>query len=88
MNEFYKRENPHRLYRDKQNAWLAGVCAGIADYCGFNRKGVRVAFALTLLFPPFIPFAAVSYIVLAIVQAKATGGDAEVERLRSLGYVE
>ena len=67
MNEFYKRENPHRLYRDKQNAWFAGVCAGIADYFGFNRKGVRVAFALTLLFPPFIPFAAVSYIVLAIV---------------------
>lgn len=67
MSEFYKRENPHRLYRDKQNAMLAGVCSGIADYFGFNRKGVRVAMALTFLFPPFIPFVVVSYIVLAIV---------------------
>ncbi len=64
---FYKRENPHRLYRDKQNAMIAGVCAGIADYFGFNRKGVRVAVALTFLFPPFIPFVIVSYVVLAIV---------------------
>ena len=67
MSEFYKRENPHRLYRDKKNALFAGVCAGIADYFGFNRKGVRVVFALSFLFPPFIPFVIVSYIVLAIV---------------------
>ncbi|MEJ8568887.1 envelope stress response membrane protein PspC [Elongatibacter sediminis] len=67
MSEIYQRENPHRLYRDKKNAVLAGVCAGIADYFGFNRKGVRVAVVLTFLFPPFIPFVIVSYIVLAIV---------------------
>jgi len=67
MSEFYKRENPHRLYRDKQNAMVAGVCAGIADYFGFNRKGVRVAMVLSMLFPPFIPFVVLSYIVLAIV---------------------
>lgn len=67
MSDFYKRENPHRLYRDKQNAMIAGVCAGVADYFGFNRKGVRVAVALALLFPPFVPFVIVSYIVLALV---------------------
>ena len=38
MNDFYKRKNPHRLYRDKENAMIAGVCAGIAEYAGFNRK--------------------------------------------------
>lgn len=70
MNGFYKRENPHRLYRDKRHAVLAGVCAGIADYFGFNRKAVRVVFALTVLFPPFLPFVIVSYIVLAIVLPK------------------
>lgn len=67
MSDFYKRQNPHRLYRDKKNAVIAGVCAGIADYFDFNRKGVRVAAALSLLFPPFIPFVILAYILLALL---------------------
>ena len=67
MSNFYKRQNPHKLFRDKENAMLAGVCAGIADYAGFNRKGVRVVTALLCLMPPFFPFVVVSYIVLAIL---------------------
>ena len=30
------------LYRDKQNAKLMGVCAGIADYTGVNVAWVRL----------------------------------------------
>lgn len=67
MRDFYKRQNPHRLYRDKRNAMIAGVCAGIADYFGFNRKGVRVATFLVMLFPPFIPFLILSYVLLAVL---------------------
>lgn len=67
MSELYQRQNPHRLFRDKENAMLAGVCAGIADYFGFNRKATRVATALLCLIPPFSPFVLVSYIVLTIV---------------------
>lgn len=67
MSEFYKRQNPHRLYRDKKNALLAGVCAGLADYFDFNRKGIRVATVLLLLFPPFIPFVILTYILLAVL---------------------
>lgn len=67
MSDFYKRQNPHRLFRDKQHAMIAGVCAGIADYFDFNRKGVRVAAVLVLLFPPFIPFVVISYIALAVL---------------------
>lgn len=37
------------LYRDKQNAKLMGVCAGIADYTGVNALWVRLGF-LVLLF--------------------------------------
>lgn len=59
------RTNPHRLYRDREHALLAGVCAGLANYFGFNRKGVRLVVALGALF--FLPFVAVSYLVLAIV---------------------
>jgi len=67
MSNFYKRQNPHKLFRDKENAMLAGVCAGIADYFGFNRKGTRVATVLLLFLPPFFPFVVVSYIILAIL---------------------
>jgi phage shock protein C len=67
MSGLYERQNPHRLYRDKEHAVIAGVCAGVADYFGFNRKGVRIATGLALLMPPFAPFAFVSYIILSIV---------------------
>ena len=67
MSDLYKRKNPHRLYRDKEHAMLAGVCAGIAEYFGLNRKGVRVATVLLMLIPPFFAFMVVSYIVLAVV---------------------
>ena len=36
------------LYRDKQNAKLLGVCAGIADYTGVNVLWVRLG-ALLLI---------------------------------------
>jgi phage shock protein C len=67
MNDFYKHKNPHRLFRDKENAMIAGVCAGIAEYFGLNRKGVRLVTFLFILFPPFFAFVVISYIVMAIV---------------------
>jgi phage shock protein C len=67
MNHFNKRENPHRLFRDKENAILAGVCAGIAEYAGLSRKGTRVAIALLTIFPPLTMFMIITYLVLAIV---------------------
>ncbi len=51
MKQFYERKNPHRLFRDRENAMLAGVCAGIAEYFGLNRKGVRLVTVLLMLFP-------------------------------------
>jgi len=67
MSDFYKHKNPHRLFRDKENAMIAGVCAGIADYFGLNRKGVRLVTFLFILFPPFFAFVIISYVILAIV---------------------
>ena len=65
MSDLYDRKNPHRLYRDKDNAMLAGVCAGLADYFGLNRKGLRLIAAVSTLF--FLPFMVPAYIVLAII---------------------
>ena len=33
-----------RFYRDKRNGKIMGVCAGIADYTGFDVNLVRVCF--------------------------------------------
>lgn len=43
----YMTEQPAsrtRFYRDKRNGKLMGVCAGIADYTGFDVNLVRVCF--------------------------------------------
>lgn len=65
MSNLNQRSNPHRLYRDRENAMIAGVCAGIAEYFGFNRKCLRVITAIGFIV--FMPFVVISYIILAIV---------------------
>lgn len=67
MTRLSERKNPHRLFRDREHAMLAGVCAGLAEYFGLNRKGIRIATVLLMLLPPFTAFIIVSYVVLAIV---------------------
>ena len=37
-----------RFYRDKQNGKVMGVCAGIADYTGFDVALVRICFLATV----------------------------------------
>ena len=64
MSDLYERKNPHRLYRDKDNAILAGVCAGLANYFGLNRKGLRLIVAVSTLF--FFPFVVPAYIILTV----------------------
>jgi len=67
MSQFYKTDNPHRLFRDKENRVLAGVCAGLADYFDFSRKSLRIVVVLMALFPPFFPFVLITYVLLAII---------------------
>jgi phage shock protein C len=83
MSKFYQRQNPHKLYRDKENSVLAGVCAGLADYFDFNRKGVRIATVLLMLFPPFMPFIFLSYILMAII-IPAKPKDLEVDEEKAV----
>lgn len=45
--------NRHRMYRNRRNGKIAGVCAGVADYFGWNVDHVRFAtFFLALFFFP------------------------------------
>ena len=37
------------FYRDRENAWLFGVCAGIADRFNFRVSAVRIIAVISLL---------------------------------------
>ena len=49
-----------RFYRNSRRGMLGGVCAGIADYFGFNLCATR--FLTLLLFLMFTPVALLAYI--------------------------
>ena len=54
-----------RVYRDTERGWLAGVCAGIADYLETEPGLVRLATVLCLIFF-FVP-TLVAYAAFAVV---------------------
>lgn len=37
------------LYRDRENGWLFGVCAGLAEFLNFKVGPVRIVVAVSLL---------------------------------------
>ena len=57
-----------RFYRDKQNGKVMGVCAGIADYTGFDVSLVRVCFLAAVFMSGggILPF----YIIAGIITPK------------------
>ncbi len=77
-----------RFYRDADRAVLGGVCAGLADYFGFNLKVTR--FLAFIAFLMAMPMAVVTYLgIVLLVPAKSLrahgrGVDPEFKRaLRS-----
>jgi len=44
-----REPGPRRLFRDRDNGMVAGVCAGIADYFGFNLRATRLLALISLL---------------------------------------
>ena len=55
----------NRLYRDRENRMVFGVCAGLADYFGFDLKITRICVALGALF--FFPTVIVLYVILGLL---------------------
>jgi len=71
------------LYRDKQNAKLMGVCAGIADYTGVNVLWVRLAFIVAVLTGALSPIILPLYFLAGILLNKKPEhlyGDAQEEK--------
>jgi len=65
-NEHMPREPSwRRLYRNPRRGWIAGVCAGIADYFGVSAGLVRLLMVISLIAFTLPTFAA--YVIAALV---------------------
>lgn len=66
MTEQMPREPSwRRLYRDPRRGWIAGVCAGLADYFGLSPGVVRLVMVVLLIaftLPTFL-----AYVIAAMV---------------------
>lgn len=73
-----------RFYRNRDQAMVAGVCAGIADYFGFNLRVTRLIALVSLLMAMpitlLIYFATVFLVPAAPGPGRAPHYDAEFRR--------
>jgi phage shock protein C len=56
---------PRRLHKDPRNKLVSGVCAGIADYFGFDVTVTRILVIAGLIL--FLPTTLIAYVLLAIL---------------------
>lgn len=70
--------NFHRLRRNTRRGKIAGVCAGFAEYFGWNLKWVRIIAVLATIFfvPPTLAFV---YLGFAIFLKADTDGPPQTE---------
>ena len=68
-----------RFYRSRENAMLGGVCAGLADYFGFNLRVTRIlAFVAFLMAMPMTLIAYFGTVLLVPTEPPA-GKQAEYD---------
>ena len=67
----YDTYSSRRFYRNRDRAVVAGVCAGVADYFGFNRRVTRLLALIALL----LAMPATLLIYFAIVLLVPAGPD-------------
>ena len=54
------------LYRDRENAMILGVCAGIAERFEFNVLGVRILAVVAMICLAFWPVA-IAYVIFGLL---------------------
>lgn len=67
-----REPGPRRLYQDRENRLVCGVCAGIADYFGFDVTVTRIVVLVGLVF--FLPPTLIGYAVLALLLPRKPRG--------------
>ncbi len=69
----YQTYRPRAFYRSADRAILGGVCAGLADYFGFNLRVLR--FLAIIAFIIAMPMAIISYLaVVFLIPARSGTG--------------
>jgi len=69
----YRSIPRRKFYRNRQRAVVGGVCAGLADYFGFNLKMTRILAFISLLMA--MPITLVAYFgTVFLVPAAPDGG--------------
>lgn len=63
-----------KFYRNRDRAMVAGVCAGLADYFGFNLKVTRILAVLSLFMATFVTLVAYFGMVLLVPAAPKSAG--------------
>lgn len=82
MNRYSERNQRMRLYRDRDNAWLLGVCAGLGDYFGVNPGLIRlITVIMALLF--FVPTTIVYLLAGLLIPPKSILEDPVDPEIRS-----
>ena len=71
-------ENEKKLTRSS-NRMIAGVCAGIAEYFGWDPTLLRIVYILATLFPAFA--GVIIYILLWIVMPGKRSSDGYEDRM-------
>jgi len=61
----YASRSQQRFYRNADKAMLGGVCAGLADYFGFNLRVTRVLAFIAFLMA--MPMAVISYLAIVFL---------------------
>ena len=56
-----------KLYRDPRNGMIAGVCAGVAEYFGWDPTWVRLGWALFTLLALLGGSGLILYLIAAII---------------------
>ena len=54
------------LYRDRENGWMFGVCAGLADFLNFRVGAVRIIAFISLIvffWPTVIIYCAATFLI-------------------------
>lgn len=58
----------NKLYRSRNNRWIAGVCGGLAEFFGLSPKIVRIICALLIM---VYGSGLIIYIILALFFPKS-----------------
>ncbi len=77
----YQTYSPRAFYRSTDRAVLGGVCAGLADYFGFNLRVLR--FMAIIAFVVAMPMAVIAYLaVVFLLPARSGTGQERAPRPR------